>query len=97
MKINDLKGYFLSVKTPKFYLTDVFSWRGNYNEVAFTVSTNGTIVESLSLIDKALNEKFDGYKGGEYSYDNETNVHFEKDDSTINDISLYELLLKHDF
>lgn len=36
MTLKHLKSYFENTENPKFYLTDVFSWRGIYNEVAFT-------------------------------------------------------------
>ena len=92
MIINDLKEYFENVKKPKFFLTDVFSWRGIYSEVAFTPSIFGTKEESLRLIDKALTEKLTGYKGGEYSYSEYTNVHFENEQNVCNDIALFDLL-----
>lgn len=93
MTISDLKNYFEKEKNPKFFLTDVFSWRGSYDEVAFTPSRNGTREESLNLIERALNESFYGYKGGYYSYGIHTEAHFESEHSTWSDMALYRLLL----
>ena len=64
MTLKHLKSYFENTKNPKFYLIDVFSWRGIYNEVAFTPSKEGSREKSLYLINEALNGVFTGYKGG---------------------------------
>jgi len=93
MTIRFLKQYFEREEEPVFFLTDVFSWRGMYDEVAFIPERYGTIEESLSIINKALNESFIGYKGGRYRYDLNTRVHFEDDDSNDDDMELYLLLL----
>ena len=93
MTIKFLKNYFENEENPKFFLTDVFSWRGIYDEVAFTPSDKGSKEESLLLINMALTETFRGYKGGNYTYNLYTSVHFEDDESDNNDMSLYMLLL----
>lgn len=93
MTIKDLKEYFLNTENPKFFLTDVFSWRGIYDEVAFTPSTKGTKERSLELIEEALTGTYIGYKGGEFTYDEWTNVHFEYVWSSSEDNALYDLLL----
>lgn len=49
MTIQDLKTYFETTEDPKFFLIDVFSWRGIYAEVAFTPSKIGTKEGSLEL------------------------------------------------
>ena len=89
-----LKEYFEKTENPKFYLVDVFSWRGIYNEVAFVPSKEGSVEESLRQIDRALTETFEGWKGGEYSYDEYTDVHFETEPRRSSDVALYDLLLK---
>ena len=91
MTIKDLKEYFEKTEKPKFYLVDVFSWRGAYDEVAFAPSEEG----SLRQIDRALTETFEGWKGGEYAYDKHTNVHFEIEERSCSDMALYNLLLKN--
>jgi hypothetical protein len=64
----------------KTKLTNVFSWRGSYDEVAFSLSKEEcTKQELLDIINKAYARTFYGYKGGEYSYDDDTEVHFEED------------------
>lgn len=52
MILEYLKSYFENTENPKFYLRDVFSWRGIYNEVAFIPSTEGSREESLYLINR---------------------------------------------
>ena len=94
MTIKYLKNYFLNTEKPKFFLTDVFSWRGSYDEVAFTPSLEGTREESLALIERAFTDIFGGYKGGTYQYEEWTAVHFETDDRESCDIALYDILLK---
>ena len=93
MTIQYLKEYFENTETPKFYLVDVFSWRGIYEEVAFVPSKEGSKEESLKLIDLALSEVFEGWKGGEYAYNESTDVHFETGPRGCSDMALYELLL----
>lgn len=79
MTVKDLQEYFLNTETPKFFLVDVFSWRGIYDEVAFTDSDTGSREESLKLIDMAITERFAGWKDDEFcrTFDVNTEVHFE--------------------
>ena len=93
MTIGYLKRYFENTENPKFFLTDVFSWRGVYKEVAFTPSKVGSKEESLKIIERALTEFFVGYKGGDFSYDIHTEAHFENEESSWGDMALYKLLL----
>lgn len=93
MTIEFLKNYFKTTEHPKFYLVDVFSWRGDYFHVAFKPSVKGTKEESITLIERALTEQFRGYKGGKYGYDSSTPAHFELEESSYDDIALYEILL----
>lgn len=93
MNISDLRAYFEDTKEPKFYLTDVFSWRGCYSEVAFTPSRNGSREQSLEMIQRALIEDFPGWKGGKFVYGLCTRVHFEKQEQGHSDNALYDLLL----
>lgn len=59
-----------------------FSWRGNYNEVAFSiVESQMTSEEILANIELAYTETFCGYKGGEYKYNDYTIVNFEEEGS----------------
>ena len=94
MIIADLKEYFEKAENPKFYLVDVFSWRGRYDEVAFTPSKNGSKEDSLRMIYRALSETFYGWKGGEYTYEEYTDAHFETEERGCSDMALYDLLLK---
>lgn len=56
-------------------------------------SKEGSREESLYLINEALNGVFTGYKGGCYTYNIYTKVHFENNISSCDDLALYQLLL----
>jgi len=58
-----------------------FSWRGSYDECAFSIAEKPcTPKEILGKIQEALTGTFYGYKGGEYRFYESTPVNFE--DST---------------
>lgn len=62
----------------EYSLSQPFSWRGSYDEVAFSVfKIHSTKEQMLSCIEKALTEVFTGYKGGEYEFHSYTPVNFE--------------------
>lgn len=93
--IDNLRNYFINTPEEdlKFFLVDVFSWRGIYADVAFVPSKFGNKEESLDIINRALTEEFIGYKGGNYKYDEDTRIHFEYCDSYCYDSALYDILL----
>lgn len=63
-------------------LTKPFSWRGSYDEVAFSILESPmTREEILANIELAYTETFHGYKGGKYQYNDYTNVNFEEEGS----------------
>jgi hypothetical protein len=65
-----------------FGISEPFSWRGFYSEVAFEIVEQRTSKEEIMAnINKAYNGTFIGWKGGEYVYDDHTEVHFEEDNS----------------
>ena len=68
--------------TFKFGITKPFSWRGSYDEVAFSiVESPATREEILTNIELAYSETFYGYTGGEYRYHDYTPVNFEEEGS----------------
>lgn len=89
MNLKELKSYFESFEDDYVFdwsLSDPFSWRGAYDEVAFAVLKQPSTKESnLQKIKKAYTETFFGYKGGEYDYNNYTPVNFEQDTSCWTD------------
>lgn len=97
MTILELKQYFQNTKEPKFFLNVFFSWRGNYSEIAFTPTLNGTKEESLSILEDATRVTCGGLNGGQYNYDDYTTVHFEFYDYDMDDNALYEILLNYKF
>lgn len=83
MTIGELREYFEDVPAGTLFaygLSEPFSWRGSYDEVAFSFTRKRhTREDILEIIDSVKNRTFFGYKGGEYTYDNDTPVHFEKE------------------
>jgi len=70
----------------KFTLSDPFSWRGSYDEVAFSVNEGeSTAVDILLKIQHAYREEYIGYKGGKYSYNDSTLVNFEENRTAWSD------------
>jgi hypothetical protein len=60
-------------------ISEPFSWRGSYDEVAFSiVESPMTREEILANIEIAYTKTFHGYKGGEYEYGEYTSVNFEE-------------------
>lgn len=94
LTLKDLNDYFLNEQHPKFFINDVFSWRGDYADVAFAISRNGSRNESLDMIYRALTESFSGYKGGTFEFNLNTEVHFEPsaDSYTYSNIDTEEYL-----
>ena len=67
-------------------ISEPFSWRGSYNEVAFAIERRpSTTTQILDRINAAYTREFLGYKGGTYTYDDYTEVHFEEDSSRHTD------------
>jgi hypothetical protein len=60
--------------------------RGYYDHVSFPPTATGiTIAEMLEFVDDALEDDFTGWKGGEYSYNLNTPVHFNYEGYCDND------------
>lgn len=84
----------LPLEIKKVY--DYGSWRGIYAEPAiFFESTDEYI--PISELNEVLNDltsgkEFDGYKGGEFSFDCADEIHFEYSWSNCEDLSILELL-----
>lgn len=63
----------------QYGISEPFSWRGSYDQVAFSIITeNMTKQEILNRIQMAYENVFYGWKGGEYEYDDFTFVNFER-------------------
>lgn len=89
MTLGEFKAYvesFPDGKTFNYGISNPFSWRGSYDEVAFEfLEQSMTKEELLEKINLAYTDIFPGYKGGEYYFKNFTPVHFEEDNSTWSD------------
>lgn len=82
MNLEEFKDYVKSFAPGKMFdygISEPFSWRGSYDEVAFDVLTNPMSREEiLRRIEMAYTQEFHGYKGGEYRYRDYTPIHFEE-------------------
>lgn len=82
MTLGELKQYIESFPDGTkfdYSLSEPFSWRGVYSEVAFTINENeSTREELLEKINRALTQTFFGWKGGDFTYSEHTNVNFEE-------------------
>lgn len=89
MTLKELKDYIESFNDGKvfeFGISEPFSWRGIYAEVAFDlVMSSMTKQEMMSHIQMAYDNTFYGYKGGDYRYGDYTEIHFERDYSAYTD------------
>lgn len=88
--------YLLSLPLKIKKASNYGSWRGIYAEPAiFFESTDEyvPISELNEILDELTSGKeFDGYKGGEFSFDCADEIHFEYDYSQCSDLSILELL-----
>lgn len=89
MDLRKLKEYFEALPDDyeiPYCLSKPFSWRGSYDEVAFSLIKNTSDkYDNLIAIKSALTDTFRGYKGGEYQFCDTTEVHFEYDTSSWTD------------
>lgn len=89
MELKEFKDYIENTEKGKKFnygISEPFSWRGSYDEVAFEILEQPmTREEILVNIEKAYTGTFYGYKGGEYTYKDYTEVNFEKDTSRYTD------------
>ena len=80
MELIEFKNHFETCKEDNFNygISEPFSWRGSYDEVAFEILHSPmTKEEILNHINMAYIKSFYGYKGGTYRYNDYTNIHFE--------------------
>lgn len=70
----------------EYGVSEPFSWRGSYDEVAFNIVKQPMSREAILInIELAYSGTFYGYKGGEYEYNDYTPVSFEEDRSCYTD------------
>lgn len=75
---NKIKNW--SEDTMNFRIIEVFSWRGIYAEAAAEISTERTLKQdNLNMLEEAIKFTHEGWKGGEFEYDFNTEIHFECD------------------
>jgi hypothetical protein len=97
MTLKEFKNHIDSFTYNKVFdysISNPFSWRGVYSEVAFTIKPIPSDKEDvLSKINKAYDNEFYGYKGGNYKYDDNTDIHFESEPSSWSDGGYTEELI----
>ena len=80
MRLKELKEHFENMTKGaefNFKLSEPFPWRGSYDEVCFSIEEiPSTREEALINIDMAFDDIFIGWKGGEYQYNDWTEVNF---------------------
>ena len=88
MNLKQLKEMYDSIPDEtilEYGITDVFSWRGSYDEVAFSIGETVYAKFGKDCINRAYTELFYGYKGGEYMYSDSTPVNFEAGEGRYSD------------
>ena len=89
MRLKDFKDYieaFPEGTIFNFGISVPFSWRGSYTEVAFELLQSEMSREGvLTRIELAYERTFNGYRGGDYQYNDYTRVNFEEDYSCYSD------------
>ena len=86
----------LETKDPNIILRRGFnnphSYRGYYEQLAFEIVEDISIGDMLECAKDALNNIYEGYKGGSYTMDKYTSVHLSNIGETGNELS--EMLLQ---
>lgn len=89
MNLGELKQHFEGFDDDHVFdysLSEPFSWRGSYAEVAFSIKEEPSTKEDmLKNIELATTNQFYGYKGGEYRYNEHTPINFERGYSSWSD------------
>ena len=86
---------FPKTRTCKHGFTNPHSYRGYYEELAFEPAENVTVGHMIMCCTRAHNETFTGWKGGEFTYSDNTYVHiaYEGNANGENDDFPSEILL----
>ena len=58
------------------------SWRGVYDELAFRPVDNTTIGEMLDCANDCIGKVFEGWKGGHFKMDGDTEIHIEAEEGS---------------
>jgi hypothetical protein len=89
MTLKEFKNHIESAENEKQFRYGIscpFSWRGSYDEVAFEIIEQPMSRDQILFkIEEAYSGTFEGYKGGEYTYNDNTEVHFEEDSRSWTD------------
>lgn len=90
--------YVDTTKLDENYYRGFGSWRGDYHQPAiffkdYIKDKYMTLADLLVVIDKLTDgSKYEGYKGGLFSFENADWIHFEYDESCFSDCPLFEFL-----
>lgn len=83
----------------EYYNSGYGSWRGDYHQPAIFFNGRGYIhlKDLIPYLERlASGDKFEGYKGGLFSYDGDSIVHFEYDGSCYSDYPLARFIYPED-
>ena len=85
MNLQDFRDYIAKFPSDHIFeygISEPFSWRGIFAEVAFSIEEHPMSRETiLERIDMCFEKTFIGYKGGEFKYNGNTEIHFEDNPS----------------
>ena len=75
------------------------SWRGVYQELAFEVVEDTTVGEMLDCAEECIGKTFQGWKGGDFTMRETTEIHIELEEGAYSDSAtlmkwFFELLLR---
>lgn len=82
MKLGKMYSFLLQQpqnRTCSYGFTNPHSYRGCYDELAFEPTNNVTIEHMVSCCKRAVSETFFGWKGGEFTYTEDTPIHIAYD------------------
>lgn len=68
--------------------SDPHSWRGIYSELAFVLTENVTIGSMLADAKSAVGTTYEGYKGGDFTMGEYSDVYIVESHSTYDDQSM---------
>ena len=95
LKISDLM-YLTTLPIKIRPVVDYGSWRGSYNEAVIVIDEHADYVP-ISTIKPILEElasgmPFEGWKGGRFHFNKNTDIHFELEKASYADLSILSII-----
>jgi len=95
MSIGDIKsllGLFDSEETLPVGFHNPHAYRGYYHEAAVELAYDVKVSDMLADLDALLSQTFQGWKGGDYRYDDWTTLHIVTQEGRSGDVALVAML-----